>query len=85
VHEQRERHGDRIQVRVVDAASIEGVWKSLRHRLRRYPSFIVEGDKLVDPELSSVTAAVDGHVAGGANREHTARDAIKLEQSGRQP
>lgn len=39
----RLRHGDRVQVRVTDAASIAGVWRSLRHRIRSYPAVVVDG------------------------------------------
>lgn len=34
-------HCDRILVKVIDAASIEGVYKSLRYNARRYPAVIV--------------------------------------------
>ncbi len=37
------RYGDRIVVQVVDAASVEGVWKSLRYGIHRYPAVIVDG------------------------------------------
>jgi hypothetical protein len=43
VHDLLERHGRGVSVAVVDAASMEGVWKSLRHRVRRYPAVIVDG------------------------------------------
>jgi hypothetical protein len=70
VHDLLERHGRGVSVSVVDAASMEGVWKSLRHRVRRYPAVIVDGreaaigsdfraaDALIDERLSqpSVTA-----------------------------
>jgi len=36
-------HCDRILVRVIDAASIEGFYKSLRFNLHRYPAIIVAG------------------------------------------
>jgi hypothetical protein len=36
-------HCDRILVRVIDAASIEGFYKSLKYGARRYPAVIVEG------------------------------------------
>ncbi len=37
------RYGDRMRVRVVDAASIQGVVMTLRHRVRRFPSFVIDG------------------------------------------
>lgn len=37
------RYGDALQVQVVDVASVEGVLKAVRHRARRFPTFIVDG------------------------------------------
>jgi hypothetical protein len=42
VHALVHRFGHLVRVKVVDAASIEGVWKSFRYRARRYPTVIVE-------------------------------------------
>ncbi len=36
-------YGDRLVVKVVDAASLEGVVKTLRHGLRRYPAILING------------------------------------------
>lgn len=38
-----ERYGDRLQVTLVDPASLGGFWKALHHRVRRFPSFVVDG------------------------------------------
>jgi hypothetical protein len=43
LHELIQRWGDRVHVRVIDAASLEGFWKSLRYRAWRYPVAIVNG------------------------------------------
>jgi hypothetical protein len=43
VHRLIERYRGSIKVRIIDAASIEGVWKSLRHRVRKYPTVVVDG------------------------------------------
>ena len=32
----------RIDIRLTDAQSPRGIYKSLRHRLRQYPAFIIE-------------------------------------------
>lgn len=37
-------HCDQLVVKVIDAASIEGVFKSLRYNARRYPAVIVNRD-----------------------------------------
>jgi hypothetical protein len=70
VHRLLERHGPRLAVSVVDAASIEGVWSSLRHRVRRFPAVIVDGretfvggsdfgriDAVIDERLSAPPTA----------------------------
>lgn len=36
-------HGEKIVVKVIDAASLEGVARSLRHGLRRFPAVVVAG------------------------------------------
>jgi hypothetical protein len=36
-------HCDRVLVRVIDAASIEGFYRSLKYNARRYPAVIVAG------------------------------------------
>ena len=33
----------RLRIRIIDAQSILGMYKSLRHRIRKYPDFIVDG------------------------------------------
>lgn len=38
-----ERECGRVEVKVVDAASLEGFWKMLRYRVRRLPALIVRG------------------------------------------
>jgi hypothetical protein len=33
----------RLSIRIIDVQSLVGVYKSLRHRVRFYPTFIIEG------------------------------------------
>jgi hypothetical protein len=42
-----DRHGVDIHVEVIDAASVEGVMASLRHRTWRFPAVIVDGKPVV--------------------------------------
>lgn len=37
------RYGDQIHIRVIDTQSPEGLVKSLRYWVRKYPTFIVDG------------------------------------------
>jgi hypothetical protein len=58
------QHGGRVHFRVIDAASIEGVLASLRHRVFRYPAVIVDGrDKQSGAELSAAEPIIERHVA----------------------
>jgi hypothetical protein len=36
-------YGDQIQIRVIDPQSPQGLVKSLRYRVRHYPTFVIEG------------------------------------------
>ena len=40
------RYGDRVLIRVWDPRSLQGMWKSIRHGVRRYPTFVVAGHKI---------------------------------------
>jgi len=47
VREMVAAYGERIAFRIVDAASLEGWWKSLRYRVRKYPAVIVDGEEKI--------------------------------------
>ncbi|MGH2787030.1 MAG: hypothetical protein ACRDJV_03840 [Actinomycetota bacterium] len=67
VHELAERFGGRIRVVIVDAASIEGVLKSLRYRIRKYPAVIVAGAKVqVGTDFQALTPVIERHVAAAS-------------------
>lgn len=57
-----ERYGPRLSFRVVDAASAEGVWKSLRYRVRRFPAFIVDGERIAGLDRPRLDAALEARV-----------------------
>ncbi len=43
----RSRYGSRVLVRLVDPQSLGGMWKVLRHRIRRFPTFFVDGGEKI--------------------------------------
>lgn len=43
VGELKRLYKHRLSIRLIDAKSFVGFYKSLRHRIRKYPTFIVEG------------------------------------------
>ena len=63
VHALLERHGTRVRVDVLDAASIRGFFTSLRHRINRYPAVIVDDEKRVGPDLTVADPLIDRKVA----------------------
>jgi hypothetical protein len=68
LHDLAHRFGSRIHVRLVDAASIEGFFKSLIHRARRYPAVIVEGQtKFVGNDLKEAGRVVERYVTAPTN------------------
>jgi hypothetical protein len=54
-----ERHPGEIQFRIVDAASLEGVYKALRYRLRRFPAVVVGGNERIVGDLDAAIVAVE--------------------------
>lgn len=62
-----QRYQGRVKFRVVDAASLEGVWKSLRYGVRRYPAFVIAGkDKVTGNDFAQVEARVNQRLAQAA-------------------
>ena len=58
------RHGTQLAVRVIDAASLEGFWRSLRYGVRRYPAVVIDRvEKLSPADFSVASAAVERHLA----------------------
>ena len=59
-----ETYGSRLQFKVIDAASLEGWFKSVRYRVRRYPAVIVDGrEKFLGPDLERATEQIRQSVA----------------------
>jgi hypothetical protein len=48
------RFGNRVAVRLIDVASIEGFFRSLIHRFGRYPAFVVDGKRYVGDDFTRV-------------------------------
>ena len=56
----------RIRVRIVDAKSMLGIYKSLRHRFRRYPAFIVNREDVVAGwDREKLDLILDEHIRRG--------------------
>ncbi|MBN1401505.1 MAG: hypothetical protein JXA74_11750 [Anaerolineae bacterium] len=54
-----EGYGEALRIRVIDPRSPEGLLKSLRHRVRRYPTWIVNGAaRIVGWDRAALEAAL---------------------------
>ncbi len=58
----QEHYRERIAIRLVDPQSLLGFWRVLRHRIRRYPTFLVEGTQVTGWE-GDPDAAIAGALA----------------------
>jgi hypothetical protein len=55
----------RIQIRVIDAQSPMGLWKQLRHRVFRFPAFIVDRRKTyIGWDYKELEALIDERIHG---------------------
>jgi hypothetical protein len=73
IHSLLERYADGLKVSVVDAASIEGVWKSLRHGVRRYPAVVVDGEsKFVGTDFAPANRLIDRRLVARRERRGAA-------------
>jgi len=63
VHRLLETYQDRVAVKVIDATSMRGFWRSLRHGLHRYPAVVVGGrEKHVGMDLRAVDPIIARHL-----------------------
>jgi hypothetical protein len=72
-----ERHGPRIHVDVLDAASIQGVIASVRRRLWRHPAVVVDGEAIpIQSDYAVAEPMIERALArrGGSAPAITARD-----------
>ncbi len=59
-----ELYRHRISVRLIDAKSLPGLYRSLIHRIRTYPTFIVEKKDLLSGwDSEGLEALIDAHIA----------------------
>ena len=59
------RYGGQILIKVIDPQSPEGLLKSLRYQVRRYPTFVIDGRKrVVGWEQQQLEAALAAALAG---------------------
>lgn len=58
-----ERFGGRVTFKVIDAASFEGLLKTVRYGVRQYPAVIVDGkEKLIGGDYERAEAVIGKHL-----------------------
>jgi len=63
IGELKQLYRHRVDIRLTDAQSPRGIYKSLMHRLRRYPAFIIERrDVYVGWDIEKIEALVDKYL-----------------------
>ncbi len=59
-----ERFGGQVVFKVIDAASFEGLLKSVRYGVRKYPAVVVDGsDKYIGTDFGTAEGLINRHVA----------------------
>jgi hypothetical protein len=70
-----QRYGPDIRIRVIDPQSGLGLWKSLRHWVRKYPTFIINGrEKYSGWDQGSLDAVIQKATAGQPGPERGRSD-----------
>ena len=63
VRELKQLYKHRLLIRLIDAQSLLGVYKALRHRVRKYPAFIVDGNETLSGwDKSRLEELLDKHI-----------------------
>lgn len=53
-----DQYPDRLKIRIWDPRSLQGLWKSLRYGIRRYPTFLVRGKKITGWDTTQLKAEI---------------------------
>ena len=59
-----ERYGGRVIFKVIDATSVEGLLKSVRYGIRKYPAVVIEGkEKQMGTDFKNAETLIQRHLA----------------------
>jgi len=56
---------NKINYRLIDSLTLLGVWKTIRHRIRKTPCFILNGKKIFEgiPTIEQLKTTLKKHIA----------------------
>ena len=57
-----ERFAGQLVIKITDAQSPQAMWKALRHGVRKYPTFIIAGDKYHGLDEAKVSELITRHL-----------------------
>ncbi|RMF38238.1 MAG: hypothetical protein D6759_01245 [Chloroflexi bacterium] len=73
VREIAQRYQGAVRVCIVDPQSLEGMWRLLRYWIRRYPTFLLDGQKFVGWESEpALRAAIEERLSAQGWRKQDA-------------
>ena len=58
-----EQFAGKLVVKITDAQSPQAMWKALRRGVRKYPTFLVAGEKYHGLEEGKVTSLIERHLS----------------------
>jgi hypothetical protein len=61
-----EKHAGQLVVRITDAQSPQGMWAALRRGIRKYPTFVIGGEKYTGFDEGAVSSMIDRHLPSAA-------------------
>lgn len=72
-HRLPDRFGDQVTLRLIDVTSLEGFFKSLVHRVGRYPAFVVAGKRYIGSDFTRVDALIAEGLAAREGKTRSGR------------
>jgi len=57
-----EKFAGKLPIKITDAQSPQAMWKALRHGVRKYPSFIINGEKYHGVDEESLTQIIQSQL-----------------------
>lgn len=61
-----ERFAGKLVIKLTDAQTPQAMWKAIRHGIRKYPTFIIQGEKYHGLDEEKITSLIIKHVQAAA-------------------
>jgi hypothetical protein len=57
-----ERYAGKLVIKITDAQTPQALWKALRHSIRKYPTFLIAGEKYQGYDEQIIANLIDRHL-----------------------